>query len=64
MSSSPPPPTTSIATHTAEDVFVRGRSLCRELIGKVTFTEMTYPTSRVAPRRRPRPRWWTRASSR
>jgi citrate synthase len=42
MSSSPPPPTTSIATHTAEDVFVRGRSLCRELIGKVTFTEMTY----------------------
>lgn len=40
--SSPPKPTTSISTHTAEDVFVRGRSLCRELIGKVTFTEMTY----------------------
>jgi citrate synthase len=39
---STPPPTTSIATHTAEDVFVRGRSLCRELIGKLTFTEMTY----------------------
>ena len=37
-----PTPTTSIGTHTAEDVFVRGRSLCRELIGKVTFTEMTY----------------------
>ncbi|HEY5243149.1 MAG TPA: citryl-CoA lyase [Polyangiaceae bacterium] len=36
------PLTTSIATHTAEDVFVRGRSLCRELIGKLTFTEMTY----------------------
>jgi citrate synthase len=36
------PPTTHIATHTAEDVFVRGRSLCRELIGKLTFTEMTY----------------------
>jgi citrate synthase len=42
MSAPPPTPTTSIGTHTAEDVFVRGRSLCRELIGKVTFTEMTY----------------------
>ena len=40
--SSPSTPTTSIGTHTAEDVFVRGHSLCRELIGKVTFTEMTY----------------------
>jgi citrate synthase len=40
--SSPPTPTTSLSTHTAEDVFVRGRSLCHELIGKVTFTEMTY----------------------
>jgi citrate synthase len=39
---SSPTPTTSIATHAADDVFVRGRSLCRELIGKVTFTEMTY----------------------
>lgn len=36
------PTTTSIATATAEDVFVRGRSLCRELIGKLTFTEMAY----------------------
>ena len=35
-------PTTRIATHTADDVFVRGKSLCRELIGRVTFTEMTY----------------------
>jgi citrate synthase len=34
--------TTSIATATAEDVFVRGKSLCRDLIGKVSFTEMTY----------------------
>ncbi len=34
--------TTSIATATAEDVFVRGRSLCRDLIGKLSFTEMTY----------------------
>jgi len=42
MSSTPSRPTTSLGTHTAEDVFVRGRSLCRELIGKVTFTEMTY----------------------
>jgi citrate synthase len=42
MSSPPPPPTTSIGTHTAEDVFVRGHSLCRDLIGKLTFTEMTY----------------------
>lgn len=33
-------PTTRIATHTTDDVFVRGRSLCRELIGKLTFTEM------------------------
>jgi citrate synthase len=40
--SSPTTPTTSLSTHTAEDVFVRGRSLCHELIGKVTFTEMTY----------------------
>lgn len=35
-------PTTSIATHTADDVVVRDRSLCRELIGKVTFTEMAF----------------------
>ena len=34
--------TTSIATHTNEDIFIRGRSLCRELIGKLTFTEMIY----------------------
>jgi citrate synthase len=31
--------TTSIATSTPEDVFIRGRSLCRELIGRLTFTE-------------------------
>ncbi|MBX3188928.1 MAG: citryl-CoA lyase [Labilithrix sp.] len=35
-------PTTKIATHTADDVFVRGKSLCDDLIGKLTFTEMTY----------------------
>lgn len=33
--------TTSIATSTAEDVFVRGKSLTKDLIGKLTFTEMT-----------------------
>jgi citrate synthase len=33
---------TNIATHTDDDVVVRGRSLCRELIGQVTFTQMTY----------------------
>lgn len=35
-------PTTAIATYTAEDVFVRGRSVSRELIGKLSFTEMLY----------------------
>lgn len=35
-------PRTHIATSTADDVFVRDKSLCRELLGKVTFTEMIY----------------------
>jgi len=35
-------PTTRIATSTPEDVFIRGRSLCRELIGHLTFTEMLF----------------------
>jgi citrate synthase len=34
--------TTRIATSTPEDVFVRGKSLTKELIGKLTFTEMTF----------------------
>jgi len=34
--------TTGIATSTPEDVFVRGKSLCQELIGKLTFTEMMF----------------------
>jgi citrate synthase len=34
--------TTAIATSTPEDVFVRGKSLCKELIGKLTFTEMMF----------------------
>lgn len=34
--------TTKIATHDAKDITVRGKSLCQDLIGKVSFTEMTY----------------------
>jgi citrate synthase len=33
---------TRIATHTPADIFIRDKSLCRDLIGKLTFTEMTY----------------------
>jgi len=42
MSFMPDKQTTSIATHTNEDIFIRDRSLCRELIGKLSFTEMIY----------------------
>ena len=42
MSSMPAKQTTSLATHTAEDIFIRDQSLCRELIGQLTFTEMVY----------------------
>lgn len=35
-------PRTRIATVTAEDVVVRGKSLPRELIGQVSFTEMAW----------------------
>jgi citrate synthase len=31
---------TSIATSTADDIVVRDKSLCRDLLGKLTFTEM------------------------
>jgi citrate synthase len=34
--------TTSIAVSTPDDVFIRDKSLCRELIGKLTFTEMLH----------------------
>ncbi len=34
------PPTTGIATHSSDDVVIRGRSLCRDLIGQVGFTDM------------------------
>jgi citrate synthase len=40
VTSLPENQTTSIATSTAEDVFVRGKNLCKELIGHLTFTEM------------------------
>lgn len=42
MSALPDKQTTSIATSTKDDVFIRDESLCRELIGQVTFTELIY----------------------
>jgi citrate synthase len=35
-------PTTKIAHHTTDAIYVRGASLVDELIGKLTFTEMMY----------------------
>ena len=35
-------PTTAIATHSREDVFIRGKSLCRELIGQLSFTQALF----------------------
>ena len=35
-------PVTRIATSTAEDAFIRGKSLCKDLIGRVTFTELLF----------------------
>ena len=40
MSFLPETQTTSIATHTNDDIFIRDKSLCRELIGTLSFTEM------------------------
>jgi citrate synthase len=40
MSAAPDAPTTSIASHSADDVFIRGKSLCKELIGQRSFTEV------------------------
>jgi citrate synthase len=42
MSSEPEGPTTSIASHSTDDVFIRGKSLCQELIGQRSFTEVVY----------------------
>jgi len=36
------PPTTRIARSSAEDVFIRGKSLCGEIIGKMSFTQLVY----------------------
>ena len=49
--------TTTIATSTRhDDIFVRGKSLCNELIGKLTFTEMTFFQILGAPPSPRRPR--------
>ena len=42
MSFYPETQTTSISTHSNDDIFIRGKSLCKDLIGKVTFTEMLF----------------------
>lgn len=42
MTPLPETQTTSLATSTAEDVFIRDQSLCHELIGKLSFTEMAF----------------------
>jgi citrate synthase len=42
MSSELEVPTTAIASHSADDVFIRGKSLCNELIGQRSFTEVVY----------------------
>src|SRR5205085_8828401 len=35
-----PGPTTRIAVSTPQDVVIRGKSLCRDLLGRLSFTEM------------------------
>lgn len=42
MCAMPKQQTTQIATSNSEDVFIRGESLCKKLIGQITFTEMIY----------------------
>lgn len=42
MSFLPESQTTSISTHTNEDIYVRDKSLCNDLIGKLSFTEMLF----------------------
>ncbi len=37
-----PKPSTKIARSDATDVYIRGRSLCADIIGKMTFTELMY----------------------
>jgi citrate synthase len=42
MTALPEHQTTSLCTSTTDDVWIRDKSLCRELLGKVTFTELLY----------------------
>ena len=42
MSFLPENQTTSISTHTNEDIFIRDKSLCNDLIGKLSFTKMLF----------------------
>ncbi len=42
MSFLPEHQTTSISTHNNEDIFVRDKSLCKDLIGQLSFTEMLF----------------------
>lgn len=42
MSFMPAQQTTSIARHTNEDIFIREKSLCQDLIGKLSFTELMF----------------------
>jgi citrate synthase len=42
MSFYPESQTTSISTHNNDDIFIRDKSLCKDLIGKVNFTEMLF----------------------
>lgn len=42
MSAQPDTPSTGIAEHRPDDVFIRGRSLCGELIGRRSFTELIF----------------------
>ena len=42
MSSHHDAPTTRIATHTDDAIFVRGRDLVEDLMGRVSFTEMIF----------------------
>jgi citrate synthase len=42
MTALPEHQTTSLCTSTEDDVWIRGKSLCHELMGQVTFTELLY----------------------
>jgi citrate synthase len=42
MSFLPETQTTSIATHNNDDIFIRDKSLCNDLIGKLSFTEVLF----------------------